>query len=100
MVRHIILWKIKDEFTEAEKTMIRAGIKSGLEGLAGVIPGLVEIKVKTAGLAGSTADAMLDSTFVDETALAAYAVHPAHKAAANSKVRPFVQTRLCLNFEV
>ena len=41
MVRHIILWKIKDEFTEAEKTMIRAGIKSGLEGLAGVCNGIL-----------------------------------------------------------
>ena len=100
MIRHVILWKLKDEFGEAEKAQIKAGIKSGLENLAGQIPGLVEIKVEIGGTAGSTADAMLDSTFADQAALKAYSVHPAHVAVADSKVRPFVQTRLCLNFEV
>ena len=100
MIRHVILWKLKDGFGEAEKAQIKAGIKSGLESLAGQIPGLVEIKVEIGGGAGSTADAMLDSTFDDQAALKAYSVHPAHVAVADSKVRPFVQTRLCLNFEV
>lgn len=100
MVRHVILWKLKDEFSETEKAQIRSGIKAGLEGLAGQIPGLVSIKVEIGGVSGSTADAMLDSTFDDQAALKAYSAHPAHVAVANSKVRPFVQTRLCLNFEV
>ena len=34
MVRHVILWKLKD-MPEAEKTAVKAGIKAGLEGLAG-----------------------------------------------------------------
>ena len=38
MVKHIILWNLKDEFTEEQKADIRAGIKEGLEGLAGQIP--------------------------------------------------------------
>ena len=33
MVKHIILWTLKDEYTEAQKKEIRAGIKKGLEGL-------------------------------------------------------------------
>ena len=39
MVKHIILWKLKEEFSEEEKKQIKAGIKEGLEGLAGQIPG-------------------------------------------------------------
>ena len=100
MIRHVILWKLKDEFDEAKKTQIKTGIKAGLESLAGKIPGLVAITVDISGVSGSTADAMLDSTFEDEAALKAYSEHPAHAAVAGSKVRPFVQTRLCLNFEI
>ena len=99
MVKHIILWKLKEEYSESEKESIKAGIKSGLEGLLGEIEGLTEIKVYTNGLASSNADLMLDSTFVSEDALKAYAVHPAHVKVADEKVRPFTQTRSCLDFE-
>lgn len=98
MVKHIILWKLKEDI--ADKATVKAGIKSGLEGLKGVVPGLVEIVVRTEGLASSNADVMLDSTFESEAALKGYAVHPAHVAVANGKVRPFTQTRLCLDYEV
>ena len=101
MVKHIILWKLKDEYSDSEKAEIKKGIKAGLEGLAGVIPGLVEIKVNADGrLASSNADVMLDSTFTDEAALKGYAGHPAHQEVANTRVRPFTETRLCLDFEV
>ena len=99
MVKHIILWQLKDEFSEEEKAVIRAGIKEGLEGLAGKIPGLAEIKVQTEMLASSNVDVMLDSTFVDEAALKGYAVHPAHVEVADTKVRPFTKTRACIDYE-
>ena len=63
MVKHIILWQLKDEYSDAEKADIKAGIKAGLEGLAGQIPGLVEIHVNINGLPSSNADLMLDTTF-------------------------------------
>ena len=97
MVKHIILWKLKDEV--ADKTAVKRGIKEGLEGLKGQIPGLIDITVRIEGLASSNADAMLDTTFESEAALKGYAVHPAHVAVADSKVRPFAQTRLCLDYE-
>ena len=65
MVKHIILWKLKDELAGEEKEQVKAGIKEGLEGLAGQIPGLVEVKVRTECLPSSTADVMLDTTFDD-----------------------------------
>lgn len=99
MVKHIILWQLKDELSDMEKQTVKAGIKSGLEGLTGQIPGLVEISVQTEGLASSNADVMLYSVFEDEAALKGYAVHPKHVAVADGKVRPFAKTRLCLDFE-
>ena len=100
MVKHIILWTLKDEFSEEEKKDIVAGIKEGLEGLAGKIPGLVEIKVNTGRLASSNADVMLDSLFESEEALKAYATHPEHVAVADGKVSPFTAIRSCLDFEI
>lgn len=98
MVRHVILWELKEEFSAEEKAVIKQDIKTALEALAGVIPGLVSITVNINGLASSNADCMLDSVFTDEAALQAYQKHPAHQEAANTKVRPFVAKRLCLDF--
>lgn len=100
MVKHIILWNLKDEFSTAEKAEIKAGIKDGLESLAGKIPGLLDIKVYTDGLESSNADLMLDSSFEDEAALKAYAIHPEHVHVADTKVRPFTSQRSCLDFEI
>ena len=100
MVKHIILWQLKDEFTEEEKIEIKAGIKEGLESLKGKIPGLVDISVRTESLASSTAEVMLDSTFEDEAALKGYSVHPEHVKVADGKVRPYTKTRSCLDFEI
>lgn len=100
MVKHVILWTLKDTLSEEEKVTVKADIKSGLEGLAGQIPGLTEIHVYTEGLASSNADLMLDSTFEDEEALKGYAVHPKHVAVADGKVRPYTATRTCLDYEI
>lgn len=100
MVRHVILWQLKDDFSQAERTEIKNGIKSGLEGLLGKVPGLVDIHVHIEPLNSSNADLMLDSTFEDEEALKGYAVHPEHVKIANGKVRPYTKTRTCLDFEV
>ena len=73
MVKHVILWKLDEKLTDSEKDQVKAGIKEGLEGLAGQIPGLVDITVRTEGLPSSNVDVMLDSTFVDAESLKGYA---------------------------
>lgn len=100
MVKHVILWQLKAELSETEKEEIKKGIKEGLEGLAGQIPGLLDIKVNINGLASSNADLMLDSSFESEEALKGYAVHPKHVAVADGKVRPYTASRVCLDYEV
>lgn len=100
MVKHVILWKLKEEYSDAQITGIKAGIKEGLEGLKGQVPGLIEIKVNTKPLASSNCDLMLDSLFEDEAALKGYSTHPAHVAVANGKVRPYTASRTCMDYEV
>lgn len=100
MVKHIILWTLKDTLSAEEKEEVKKGIKEGLEGLKGKVPGIVDIKVNIHGLASSNADLMLDSTFESEEALKAYATHPEHVAVADGKVRPYTAVRSCLDFEV
>lgn len=97
MVKHIILWKLKEEHNTAA---VKAGIKKQLEALLGVVPGLLKIQVQTACLPTSNADVMLYSVLESPEALAAYAVHPAHVAAADTAVRPFTAQRTCMDFEV
>lgn len=101
MVKHIILWTLKDSLSEEEKIQIKKSIKEGLESLKGVVPGLTDIKVQIDGrLASSNTDLMLDCTLESEEALKGYAVHPAHVAIANSRVRPFTAIRSCLDYTI
>ena len=49
MVKHLILWKLKEELSEEDKKQVKGEIKAGLEGLLGKIPGLVVLKNKRHG---------------------------------------------------
>lgn len=100
MVKHVIIWNLKDEYSEIQKNEIKATIKKQLEGLKGKIPGLLEIKVQTEKLDSSKGDLMLDSTFESVDALKGYSVHPLHVEVANTYVRPYTAHRSCLDFEI
>ena len=95
MVKHIIIWQLKEEANTSE---VKAGIKQGLEGLAGVIPGLIEIKVMINPMESSNGDVMLYSVFESEEALKGYAVHPEHVNVADNLVRPYTKTRACFDY--
>ncbi len=43
---------------------------------------------------------MLDSELENEDALKAYQVHPEHVKAADTYVRPYTETRMCMDYEV
>ncbi len=100
MVKHVILWTLKEECKGADFEKIKAGIKENLEALAGKVPGLLEIKVYTNPLETSNADVMLDSTLESFEALKGYAVHPEHVAVADGFVRPYTASRTCMDFEI
>ena len=100
MVKHVIIWNLKEEFSDSEKENIKKGIKEGLENLQGKIPGLVDIKVNIEGLSSSTGDLILDSTFESAEALKGYSTHPEHVAVADSEVRPYTAVRSCFDYEI
>lgn len=100
MVKHIILWKLKDELSSEEKTVVIKNIKEQLEALVGKVPGLTEIIVRADPLASSNAEVMLDSTLESEEALKGYQTHPEHVKVANTYVRPYTEVRMCMDYKM
>ena len=97
MVKHMIVWKFKDELeNKAERAF---EIKTALEGLVGKIDGLLEMHILTNGMPCSSGDLMMDSSFADAEALAAYQKHPLHVAIADGLVRPSMASRLSFDYE-
>ena len=99
MVKHVILWKLKEEITGEAKAKVLCDMKEHLEALVGTVPGLLRLEIVTEPLASSNADVMLDSDLESEAALAGYQSHPEHVAVANTYVRPFTEVRLCMDYE-
>ena len=97
MVKHMIIWKLKDEVSDKEAC--KKDIKVALEGLVGKIDGLEEMHILTESFPASSGDIMMDSTFESADALASYQKHPLHFEIAKNKVRPNVDTRLSFDYE-
>lgn len=86
MVKHIVVWRLKDSVHGNTREQNAQIIKSKLESLSGKTPGMVKIEVgvnysKTA----DSADIVLYSEFETKSDLDSHQVHPEHKA-----IMPFV----------
>ncbi len=81
MIRHIVMWKLKDQADGADKKTNAAKVKAWLESCRGLVPGMgaFEVAVATPGLE-ATYDVILYSEFEDKDALDAYQNHPKHVA--------------------
>ncbi len=99
MVKHIIIWNFKEEYTAEQKAEFALKIKTELEALVGVIEGLTELKIITCPLDLSNGDLMLDSTLESVEALKGYQVHPEHVKAATF-VRSVMGDRRCVDYEI
>lgn len=97
MVKHIIIWKLKESV--ADKAIVMQTIKNALEGLVGKIEGLEKMQILIDKLPSSSGDLMMDSAFSDNEALQFYQKHPLHQEIANGLVRPNVDVRLSFDFE-
>ena len=97
MVKHMIIWKLKDEL--ADKETVSKNIKESLEGLVGKIDGLVSMKIITSAMPSSSGDIMMDSAFESKESLDFYQKHPLHQEIANGIVRPAVSLRLSYDYE-
>lgn len=87
MIKHIVVWRLKESAHGNDKRTNALLIKQKLEALNGKIPGLLklEVGIDVSGTESSS-DIALYSEFVAREALDAYQAHPAHEA-----IVPFVR---------
>lgn len=81
MIRHIVMWKLKETAEGATRAENALKLKEKLEGCRNIVPGILRLEVGIAAAGfDSTYDVVLDSDFADKAALDAYQVHPTHEA--------------------
>ena len=79
MIKHIVMWKLKERAEEADKLTNARRIKAELESLRGRIPGMLTLEVGLNVDPSSAAfDVVLYSEFENADALRAYQAHPEH----------------------
>jgi hypothetical protein len=86
VVKHIVMWRLKEAAEGCGKAENARRAKAALEGLVGKIPGILKLEV---GInfcpEESAADIVLYSEFASRAELDAYQAHPDHQA-----VKPFI----------
>jgi len=97
MVRHIVMWNFKEEFTEEENIKNAQKIKTELEALTSKIEGVISLKVMISTLPSGNRAVVLNSLFTDEDALKNYIVHPEH-VRVGTIVRAALTDRVCADY--
>lgn len=101
MIKHIVMWKLKEQAGGLEKSENAIEIKKRLESLRGVINEIksLEVGININSTDESAYDACLISEFDTMEALGRYQVHPEHK-----KISEFVKSvrvsRTTVDFEI
>ena len=100
MIKHIVMWKLKDFAEGADRAANAVKMKEKLDACANLSPGTLKFEVALAqpGLE-ATYDVILYSEFTNKEALAEYAAHPTHKA-----IIPFIgavrDERQCMDYDI
>ena len=93
MVKHIVVYELKENVNKEEAVAIMASV---LEPLVGKIPGLMKMEIR-ACFNGS--DYALYSEFENRELLEAYAKHPLHLE-AKTHFHHFIKTRTAADYEL
>lgn len=99
MLKHIVMWKLKEHAEGADRATNARKMKALLDGCAAIVPGIVRCETALAqpGLE-CTYDVVLYSEFESSAALDAYQAHPQHQA-----LKPFIGAvrgeRQCMDYE-
>ena len=100
MIKHIVMWQLKDHVEGADKATNALKMKALLDACSDIVHGILklEVAIAQAGLE-ATYDVVLYSEFESAAALDAYQNHPQHLA-----LKPFVGAirlaRQCMDYEV
>jgi hypothetical protein len=100
MIKHIVMWKLKEQAGQATRQENALRMKVLLEMCAGLTEGLIKLEVGIdIGADSGPWDVVLYSEFADRAALEAYQQHPVHLAA-----KPFIgkvrEQRTAVDYEV
>lgn len=100
MIKHIVMWRLKDDPAGLSKMAAAEKMKAALEGLADRIPELHEVEV---GVNVEPSDAAFDvclySVFASQADLDLYQQHPDHQAVVDF-VRSVVSERVVVDYVV
>ncbi|MDU1889718.1 MAG: Dabb family protein [Dysgonomonas sp.] len=99
MIKHIVMWKLKDEAHGNDKTTNARLIKEKLEALNGQIDGLLKIEVGIDFLGNGNFDVVLYSELVKKEDLDVYQNHPLHQALLPF-IREAVTDRKAVDYEI
>lgn len=100
MLKHIVMWKLKDHAEGADRATNAVKMRDMLNTCKNIVPGMFAFEVALAqpGLE-ATYDVVLYSEFADKAALDAYASHPTHHA-----LKPFIgavrDERQCMDYTI
>ncbi len=100
MIKHIVMWQLKDHAEGADKATNAIKMKALLDACSDIVPGILKLEVAIAQTSlEATYDVVLYSEFESVAALDAYQNHPQHLA-----LKPFVGAvrlaRQCMDYEV
>ena len=100
MLKHIVMWKLKEHAEGADRAANAVKLKALLDACDSLVPGMLKLEVAIAepGLE-ATYDVVMYSEFADRAALDAYQEHPQHVA-----LKPFViavrEARQCMDYQL
>ena len=100
MIKHIVMWTLKDSAEGADKAANARKMKELLEALPPLIPVLRALEVGTDVFAAAPAcDVILYTAFDTRADLDAYQVHPEHQKVV-AFVKQVVTSRSVVDYEV
>jgi quinol monooxygenase YgiN len=100
MIKHIVMWKLKEHANGASKAENAVLVKELLDACRESVPGILRFEAIVAqdGLE-STCDVVLYSEFASRAALEAYNEHPLHQR-LKARVAPLRDERHSFDYEI
>jgi hypothetical protein len=98
MIKHIVLFKFKEDLPDVEKKSKMQKIKTGLEALAEKVETLKKMEVGINCNQDEEYDLSLTSEFDSMEGLNAYAVHPEHLKIGKI-IREILDKRACVDYD-
>lgn len=99
MIRHVVLFKLKESVSKEEKLRVANDFKKAIEALKGVIDEIVDIEVGININEAESWEIALNSTFKTLDDVKKYATHKAHVEAAKI-LADYKENRACVDYHL